>query len=108
MDQRGTSPLLTNFFQSALKALLMVATYICRWASVRGAVPQPIVVMGVTSAFLCARPRKRLWAVSLALIAMRTIGELIHGYVYGDENWEDSPDDRYATNGDSSDDGSSA
>lgn len=85
--------MLTTFFQSALKALLMVATYVCRWASVRGAVPQPIVVMGVTSALLCARPRKRIWTALLSLIAMRTIGELIHGYVYGDEDWEDGLDD---------------
>lgn len=70
--------------------------------------PQPIVVMGVTSAFLCARPRKRLWAVSLSLIAMRTVGELIHGYVYGDEDWEDSPEDRNATTGESSGGGSGA
>lgn len=109
LDRRGEYPMLTTFFQSALKALLMVATYICRWASVRGAVPQPIVVMGVTSAFLCARPGKRLWTVSLSLIAMRTIGELIHAYVYGDEDWEDGLDDGNANEatGESAVDGSS-
>ncbi len=84
---------MTTFFNSSLRALLLVATYICRWASVRGAIPQPIVVIGVISGLISARPGYRLRTVLIALISLRTVGELIHGYAYGDSDWEEAGKD---------------
>jgi len=91
MDRaKGDDRMVTTFFNSALKSILLVSTYICRWASVRGAIPQPIVVIGTVSAFLTAQPRYRLRTVLVALVAFRTVGELIHGYAYGDaDGWEE-------------------
>ena len=84
---------MTTFFNSSLRALLLVSTYICRWASVRGAIPQPIVVIGVISGFISARPGYRLRTVLIALVSLRTVGELIHGYAYGDSDWEEGDED---------------
>lgn len=83
----GSKFLLINIVRSFFKGTLMVASYTCRWASVRGALPQPIVVMGLTTAALCARPKQKLSMVILTLLALRTVGELLHGYV--NEGWEE-------------------
>jgi hypothetical protein len=79
--------ILTGFIGSVMKGGLMVASYLCRWASVKGAIPQPVVVMAVTSAALTAR--RRVNVVIMTLLLLRTVGELIHGYVRRDEDWED-------------------
>lgn len=80
--------MMTTFLHTTLQSILLVSTYVFRWASVRGAVPQPIVVIGVAASFLSARPGYRLRTVLVALVALRTAGEVIHGYAYGDEDWE--------------------
>jgi hypothetical protein len=49
---------------------------LCQWASVRGAVPQPLVALSVVTAAVCGR-QSRIWAMVLALSALRTIGELV-------------------------------
>ena len=89
MDQELSSKfLLVNFFRTFFKGILTFSSYTCRWASVKGALPQPIVVMGLVSAVLCARPRHRLSVLGLTLLALRTTGELLHGYV--NNNWDDA------------------
>lgn len=85
--------MVTTFFNSVLQSILLVSTYVCRWASVRGTVPQPIVVIGVISSFLSARPGYRFRTVLVALLACRTAGELLHGYAYGNEDWGEEGDD---------------
>jgi hypothetical protein len=79
--------------RAALKSFMLVGSYLCRWASTQGALPQPVVVMGVTAAGLCARPRRRLLAIGIALLLLRTVGEVLHGYAYGPESWEDDGND---------------
>jgi hypothetical protein len=78
-----------NLFSAVFKSGVIIASYLCRWASCRGALPQPIVVVGMSTAVICARPRYRFKIVAMTLIVMRAVGELLHGYVYGDEGWED-------------------
>ena len=80
---------LLSIFWFALQNFLIVASYICRWASTQGALPQPVVVLGVGSAILCARPHQRLFSAGIALLILRTVGEVLHGYVYGNSGWED-------------------
>ena len=88
MDQElGSKFLLITLFRSVSKGILTVSSYTCRWASVKGALPQPIVVLGAITAALCARPRHRLSTVVLTLLAMRTVGELLHGYVHN--GWDE-------------------
>lgn len=65
----------------------------CEWATVRGALPQPVVVVGVTSCVLSARPGKRLLAMGVSLLVFRILGELIHEGLYGDDDWEEEDDD---------------
>lgn len=38
---------------------------------------------------LSAPKRKKVMAAVLALIITRAVAEAIHGYVYGNEDWED-------------------
>jgi hypothetical protein len=91
LDQDSGS--LLHFFKAVFRSFLLVASYLSRWATVRGAIPQPVVVFGLITAGICARPRRRLRTVAIALIALRTAGELAHGYVYGEQGWEDEQDD---------------
>ena len=85
-QQRGGS--LLHVFQYTFKTTLILGSYVCRWASVRGSLPQPLVVLGVATAGLCA-PRKRWRAMLLALILLRTAGEVVHSSIYGNDGWED-------------------
>lgn len=80
-------------FRAVFRSFMLVSSYVCRWASVRGAFPQPVVVLGVFTAALCAPRRRRLLAVTLALAVFRTLGELLHGYTYGNDGWEDDAED---------------
>jgi hypothetical protein len=75
---------LVKLFRTLSRSFLIIASVIARWASVRGALPQYVVVIGVAAAGLSARPGNRLWVLGLTLIAMRTMGEVVHGYSYDD------------------------
>ncbi len=86
---RGQEGSLVAIFRTAAQTTLVMASYVCRWASVRGAIPQPLVVLGVSSAGLCVR-HHRFRAILLALILIRTLGELVHGSLYGQDGWEDN------------------
>jgi len=77
-----------SIFRVLMHSFLVVASYLCRWASTQGAIPQPVVVLGVSSAVLCARPHRRLLVAGVALLLLRTVGEVLHGYVYGSDGWE--------------------
>ena len=83
---------LLKLFKSVFKSLLLIGGSLGRWASVRGALPQPVVVVGVIAAGLSARRHHRLWSMIITLVVMRTLGELIHGYMYDDFD-EDAIDD---------------
>jgi hypothetical protein len=84
---------LLYLFRAVFRSFMLVSSYACRWASVRGAFPQPVVVVGVFSAALCAPRRQRLVAVIAALALFRALGELAHGYAYGNGGWDDDADD---------------
>jgi len=75
--------------KTVLKSFIAVLSYICRWASCRGALPQPIVVFVFVASALSAPRRKKVMTAFLALIATRTVAEAVHGYVYGNDDWED-------------------
>lgn len=83
---------------SVLRLLMLytcrVGGYLCRWASTKHTIPQPVVVFVVTSIGLSVR-RRRLLSMGLALLVLRTIGELLHGYAEDmwEENWEGLEDD---------------
>jgi hypothetical protein len=84
---------------SAFKTTLALVSYCCRWASCRGSVPQPIVVFVLAASAVCAPRRKRLMTIALTLVAMRTLAEALHGYVQGNEDWEDDTEvDNKGTN----------
>ena len=72
-----------------------------RWASVRGSIPQPVVVVAAISAGLSARPGRRLRTIVMALLAMRMLGEFVHGYIYEDD---DDDDDTFDQDDDDDDD----
>jgi hypothetical protein len=85
---------LLRLFRSLLQSFSVFAGSVGRWASVRGALPQPVVVVGVIAAGLSSRPGRRFRNIVIALVAMRTVGELLHGYAYDDSDFgdDDAPD----------------
>jgi len=62
---------------------------LCRWAGVRGTIPQPIVVTAVFAMGISSRRGYRGLSVCLSLLALRMVGEFIHGSLHGNEFWED-------------------
>lgn len=83
-----------KLMQSLLQSGALVASGVSRWASVRGSLPQPIVVAGLISTILTSRPRARVRNLILALLALRSIGELLDGYMYEDDDlWNSENDD---------------
>ena len=72
-----------------MKSSVALTGYVCRWASCRGALPQPIVVFLLAASGISAPRKRRLMTVGLALIATRAIAEALHGYIYGNEDWDD-------------------
>lgn len=105
-EQELGTTVLTNMISSVVKGGLLVASYLCRWASVKGAIPQPVVVMAVASMLASARPGQRMKMIVFTLLVLRTLGELIHGYVQGDQDWEDSNTYEFAKEGPSTGDNS--
>jgi hypothetical protein len=97
----------TNFMTSLLQTLFSTAatmtSYTFQWASVRGALPQPIVAFGVATAAVLARPRQRLATVLLTLVAFRTFAELLHATIYEDDNHDDWNDDAFHDSDDDDD-----
>ncbi|CAJ1959831.1 unnamed protein product [Cylindrotheca closterium] len=75
--------------QSVLQSVALVAGRVSQWASVRGSLPQPVIVVGLLSALLSARPGKRWQTVLFVTLALRMMGELLHGYMYDDLDFED-------------------
>jgi hypothetical protein len=88
---------LLSIFRFVVQNILIVASYLCRWASTQGALPQPVVVFGVGSAMLCARPHRRMFTAGIALLILRTVGEVLHGYTHGSSGWEDDDYDETGT-----------
>ena len=79
--------------KTIIKSFIVFATTACEWASVRGSLPQPVVVVGVTSCVVSARPGKRLLTLAVVLGIFRIIGELVHEGLHGNEDWEDEKAD---------------
>mmetsp|Transcript_21841 Transcript_21841/g.54008 ORF Transcript_21841/g.54008 Transcript_21841/m.54008 type:complete len:898 (-) Transcript_21841:102-2795(-) len=85
----GNGGSLLRVVQSLLQSVALVAGRVSQWASVRGSLPQPVIVVGLLSALLSARPGKRWQTVLFATLALRMMGELLHGYMYDDLDFED-------------------
>ena len=66
-----------------------IAAFLCRWASCKGSLPQPFVVFFLAASGLCAPRRRKFMTLGLALVGLRTVAELLHGYTHGDVGWCD-------------------
>jgi hypothetical protein len=84
-QKQSSVNVMTLSLRAAFKTGVITVGYLCEWASVRGALPQPLVVFSVITAVLSVR-RRRLMAMMLTLLALRTCGELVHGSKYGHED----------------------
>jgi hypothetical protein len=74
----------------SFKYSIAALSQVCRWASCRGSLPQPIVVFFLAASALSAPRRRKLMTVGITLIALRTLAEALNGFVHDDE-WEDLP-----------------
>ncbi|KAL7522708.1 hypothetical protein ACHAWX_007386 [Stephanocyclus meneghinianus] len=99
LEQLLLSPLgrertLTSLLLYITRSSLAVFGKLCRWAGVRGTIPQPIVVVTVSAVVLSScRGQQRLLSLGLTLLAVRMMGEFIHGSVHGNEFWDDQYDE---------------
>lgn len=71
----------------SFKYSIAFLSQICRWASCRGSLPQPIVVFFLAASALSAPRKQRLLTVGITLIALRTLAEALHGYIH--DGWDD-------------------
>eukprot|EP00980_Cylindrotheca_fusiformis_P024649 scaffold12194_cov129-Cylindrotheca_fusiformis.AAC.13 len=85
----GGGASLLRLTQSVVQSCAMIAGSVGRWASVRGTVPQPVIMVGILSAILSARPGRRIQTAVLATLSLRMLGELLHGYMFDDLDFED-------------------
>lgn len=81
-----------KIIQTLLRSATLVTSGVCRWASVRGSLPQPIVVIGVLSSVLSSRPGSRIRNLIFAVLALRAVAELLHGYTNDDTDFWDPLD----------------
>eukprot|EP00546_Thalassionema_frauenfeldii_P000192 CAMPEP_0178937126 /NCGR_PEP_ID=MMETSP0786-20121207/25575_1 /TAXON_ID=186022 /ORGANISM="Thalassionema frauenfeldii, Strain CCMP 1798" /LENGTH=480 /DNA_ID=CAMNT_0020615645 /DNA_START=105 /DNA_END=1544 /DNA_ORIENTATION=+ len=77
-DQDVGTTALTKFTGTLFRGGLLVVNYLCRWASVKGTIPQPVVVLTVLSA---AAQRRKVNTVVGTLLLLRIVGEFLHGSV---------------------------
>lgn len=96
VDELFSQPLganvITTLLRSGFQLSLALFTNTCRWASVRGSLPQPIVVFFTGTSLVLAPKGKRLVTTAVTLFALRALAEALHGYIYGPDGWEDDPD----------------
>ncbi len=86
--QRASSAnICTTAFKMSFKYSIAFLSQICRWASCRGSLPQPIVVFFLAASALSAPRKQRLLTVGITLIALRTVAEALHGYIH--DGWDE-------------------
>ena len=61
-------------------------------------------MVSVLSVGLSARPGRRFQTIVLSVLALRMLGELLHGYMYDDLDFEDGDDDYEKYDNDEDDD----
>ena len=88
----GREHTVTSLFLYITRSSLNAFGTLCRWAGVRGAIPQPIVVITVFAVLVSSRSGQRLFSLILTLLALRMVGEFIHGSLHGNEFWDDEYD----------------
>ena len=86
---------LLKLIRALSRAGLTIGEVLGRWASVRGAIPQPVVMVSLIAVGVSARPGRRIKSLAVALLVFRTVGELIHGYTFDDFEGM-GRDDRYS------------
>jgi hypothetical protein len=71
---------------------LTMFSILCRWAGIRGTIPQRIVVTLVIATILSAFGGQKVLSLVLILLVTRLVGELMHGIYSGNLFWDDEYD----------------
>jgi len=79
----NSNSILVSTLQTAFRTGLVLTSRVFKWASVRGALPQPIVAFVTVAAVICSPPRRRLQMVGLTVLLLRIAGEILHGNFVG-------------------------
>ena len=88
----GRHHTVTSLFLYISRSTLTAFSILCRWSGVRGTIPQSVVVLTAFAAVVSSRGGKRMLSLTLTLLAMRLVGEFIHGSLHGNEFWDDEYD----------------
>ncbi|KAL3816340.1 hypothetical protein ACHAXA_011440 [Cyclostephanos tholiformis] len=92
MGRKSLEHTVTSLFLYVSRSALTAFGILCRWAGVRGTIPQPIVVTSVIATILSSRGGQKVLSLVLILLAMRLVGEFLHGLYSGNEFWDDEYD----------------
>mmetsp|Transcript_15706 Transcript_15706/g.32641 ORF Transcript_15706/g.32641 Transcript_15706/m.32641 type:complete len:843 (-) Transcript_15706:139-2667(-) len=92
LSPRGRDHTVTSLVLYSTRMVLSSFGILCRWAGVRGTIPQSIVVISVFASIVSARRGQRIIALLISLLGLRMVGEFIHGSLYGNEFWDDEYD----------------
>mmetsp|Transcript_1368 Transcript_1368/g.2357 ORF Transcript_1368/g.2357 Transcript_1368/m.2357 type:complete len:110 (+) Transcript_1368:75-404(+) len=88
----GRDHTVTSLFLYISRSALTSLAILCRWAGVRGTIPQPVVVTTVFAMLVSSQRGQRMASVTLTVLALRLLGEFIHGSLNGNEFWDDEYD----------------
>ena len=88
----GRHHTVTSLFLYISRSTLTAFSILCRFAGVRGTIPQPVVVLTAFAAVVSSRGGKRMLSLTLTLLALRLLGEFVHGSINGNEFWDDEYD----------------
>ena len=81
----GQHHTVTSLFIYMSRSTLTAFSILCRWAGVRGTIPQPIVTTILFAVLVSARRGQRLFSAGLTLLALRLVGEFAHGSLHGND-----------------------
>jgi len=88
--EKEKNQIVASFFVSTFKTIFILLGYACRWTSVHGSLPQPIIVFSMITSILCAPRRHKILTVLLTFLFCRALAEALHGYKNGNEGWEEN------------------
>lgn len=92
LSPAGRERTITSLMVYITRSSFSIFGNLCRWAGVRGTIPQPIVVVIVSAVILSSYRQQKMLSLGLTLLAIRMIGEFVHGASHGNEFWDDEYD----------------
>ena len=76
---------MTSLLRNLWKVSIPALSYIFRWTSLRGTIPQPVVAFLVGMAAIAAPRNRKLMTIGITILGLRILAETLFDYVYDDD-----------------------